>query len=126
MAGSIDDRRADDAYIGKVPKISVAKEVPIRATGLAHFVVVRRTAGAVEVPLPKRRTEGVRVEGVNGVVHHRDIDDVMHATRDRQARDVEYPLEQLAIHRKHKKLSQLAPGDLRGVQDRIRPVGPRT
>src|SRR5713101_2068010 len=114
MAGSIDDRCANDAYIGKVPKISVAKEVPIRATGLAHFVVVRRTAGAVEVPLPKRRTEGVRVEGVNGVVHRRDIDDVMHATRDRQARDVEYPSEHLVIHRKHKELSELARVDVGG------------
>src|SRR5260370_34304274 len=102
MAGSIDDRRADDAYIGKVPKISVAKEVPIRATGLAHFVVVRRTAGAVEVPLPKRRTEGVRVEGVTGVVHRRDIDDVMHATRDRQAPDVEDRSEHLVIPQKRK------------------------
>src|SRR5205814_5142018 len=52
MRGSINHGSANNADVGKVAKISIAQKVSVRAASLAHFVVVRRTAGAVEAALP--------------------------------------------------------------------------
>src|SRR5262249_670343 len=85
--------------------------------------IASRTAVAVEVSIPERRAESVRVEGVDTVIHRRYIENVVFPPGYPYIRGIEQSSVDLVVDRKHEQLPEMLRIDGSGGQGFLGQVG---
>ncbi len=116
-SGAVDDRRPDDTDVAAEVVVGVAPGVDESDLGVEHG-----DSGPVEVTLPEGTASVVGVERVDGVVHRRDVDHVVDAARDRNARGVEQAGVDLIVDPELKEFAELVAVDVASVERRLAEV----